>query len=492
MKPDSNFILFLFLISVSIGSCGQSGGQAEKTSQPNIVLIMLDDVSPDLFSCYGLPGAGETPNIDRLAREGVQFRTCYAASICAPTRAMIMTGRYGARNDVYFNSMWVDNGGDSLFIKNYSMGRLLKEAGYATAIAGKWHCGSKTPVEPEVGFEEYCLWEGMKEISRLPGPPEYKGGFENEATPSRYWHPSIIRNHELLETRPEDFGPEIFCDFICDFMERKVAENKPFFAYWPSVAPHGARNGTPTNPLRGEVGLMDKSPSAEENTERFKSLNEYLDLLVGRVIDKVEELGIADNTLILFTSDNGTAVTAKSRGVERGPHVPCIYWGGMVKQRGETDELTDFTDIVPTLLDLAGAEWPEKDAFDGKSLMPFLQGETDSHREWIYGFVATSQIVRSKEYLLEAVNSLLDYPEGRLYYTGNNRYWKDYRLVNNEPGHDSIRAVFNAVVEKYSPPGPTHPFWESRSGKNFLKMYTTEASREKHLHNHRDFRFNDE
>ena len=486
------FTVTMILVACLSGGCSPGTPGSGQDARHNIVLIMLDDVSPDLFSCYGQPGTGNTPNIARLAREGVQFRTCYAASICAPTRAMIMTGRYGANNDVYFNSMWVDNAGDSLFIKNFSMARLLKEAGYATAIAGKWHSGSKAPVEPEVGFDEYCLWEGLKEFSRLPGSPEYTGGYENETTTSRYWHPGIIRNHELVETRPDDFGPDIFCDFICDFMERKSNDNQPFFAYWPSVAPHGTRQGISTNPLRGEVGEMGRAPTPEESTERFRSLNEYLDLLVGRVVDKVEELGIEDNTLILFTSDNGTAVTAKSRGVERGPHVPCIYWGGMVKQRGSTDELTDFTDIAPTLLDIAGAEWPEEDAFDGKSLLPFLTGDTDSHRDWIYGFVGTSQIVRSKEYLLEAVNGLLGSQEGRLYYTGGNRYWRDYRLVNDEPGHDSIRGVFNSVVARYSPPGPDHPFWQTRTGQRFYEEYTSEASKQKHLHNHKDFRFNEE
>lgn len=491
MRQSVITLILIFLLGLSLGLKPESD-TADPSGKPNIVLIMLDDVSPDLFACYGLPGAAETPNIDRLATEGVMFKTCYASSMCAPARAMIMTGRYGSHNGVYYNSMWTNNSTDSLFINNYSMARLIREAGYATAIAGKWHCGSKAPCEPEVGFDEYCLWEGLNEIARLPGSPEYTGGYENETTTSRYWHPAIIRNHELVETSPDDFGPDIFCDFICDFMERKVKENKPFFAYWPSVAPHGTRQGQTTTPLRGEPGEMGKAPDQEESAERFRALNHYMDILVGKVIDKIEELGIEENTIVLFTSDNGTAVTGKTRAVERGPHVPCVYWGNMVKKRGATDELTDFTDIAPTLLELAGVDWPEPEAFDGQSLVPFLTGKTDSHRDWIYGFIATSQIVRSKDYLLEAVNDILGSPEGRLYYTGDNRFWKGYRLINEEPGHDSIRSAFNAVLEDYAPIGEDHPYWQSRDGKQFFEEYKTEQFKQKHLHNHNDYRFNEE
>lgn len=490
-----NYYIISMIVLLAAGmsaGCKTAKVGDDSSRKPNIVLIMLDDVSPDLYGCYGLPGAAETPNINRMSDEGVMFKTCYAASICAPTRAMIMTGRYGSNNGVYHNSMWTNHAADSLFINNYSMARLIREAGYSTAIAGKWHCGSKAPDEPEVGFDEYCLWEGLSQISRLPGSPEYTGGFENETTTSRYWHPGIIKNHELVVTSPDDFGPDIFCDFICDFMERKVKENKPFFAYWPSVAPHGTRQGITTTPLRGEVGEMGKAPDPEESAARFRALNHYMDLLVGKVVDKVKELGIEENTIILFTSDNGTAVTAKSRAVERGPHVPCVYWGGMVDQRGTTNELTDFTDIAPTLLELAGVEWPEPDAFDGQSLVPYLTGETDSHREWIYGYIATSQIVRSKHYLLEAVNEFHGSPEGRLYYTGDNRFWKDYRLVNDESGHDSIRRAFRAVLEEYAPVDMEHPYWQSQAGKRFFGEYNTEQFRDKHLHNHKDFRFNEE
>ena len=336
---------------------------AQKTKQPNILLIMLDDVSPEMYGCYGLPQAGETPNVDKLAEQGVMFKTCYASAMCAPSRVEIMTGQYGSSTGVTQNGLWLGNSKQDVYKDHQAFGKLLKEAGYATAIAGKWHAGNSMPYEEEVGFEEYCLWESLNEITKLPGSPEFKGQMEDEKTTSRYWHPGIIQNHKLLDTKPTDFGPDIFAGFIMDFMERKTKEGKPFLAYWPSVAPHGTRTGMPTNPLRGEVGDLGKKKDGKENELRFKSLNEYIDVLTGKVVQKIQDLGIADNTIIIFTSDNGTAVTAKTRGVERGSHVINIIAGAGVKKRGATDELTDFADIAPTLLDYAGGKLPKGKKF---------------------------------------------------------------------------------------------------------------------------------
>lgn len=465
---------------------------AQKTEQPNILLIMLDDVSPDLYGAYGLPQAVKTPNVDKLASEGVMFKTCYASAMCGPSRVEIMTGLYGTSTGVTHNSMWLGESNKNVYKDHQSFGKLLKDAGYATAIAGKWHAGRSMPYDKEVGFEEYCLWEGLKQIEKLPDSPEFKGQMEDHKTTSRYWHPGIIQNHKLLDTKPTDFGPDIFANFIMDFMERKTKEGKPFLAYWPSVAPHGTRTGMPTNPLRGEVGDLGKKKDGKENYERFKSLNEYVDVLIGKVLRKIEDLGIADNTIIIFTSDNGTAITAKTKGVERGPHVINIIAGAGVKKRGATDELTDFADIAPTLADYAGVKLPKSKTFDGISLRPFLTGETDETKEFIYGFISTSQIVRTKNYMLEVVNPMLGMPKGRFYYTAEHRFGKGYQLVNDDPKHAKERERFTEFLKDFPPITENHPYWQTKRGKRFLKEYTTQKSIEKHLYNHRDYKFYDE
>lgn len=465
---------------------------AQKTKQPNIVLIMLDDVSPDLYGCYGLPEAVKTPNVDKLAADGVMFKTCYASAMCGPSRVEIMTGRYGSSTGVTHNSMWLGNSSKDVYKDHQAFGKLLKDAGYATAIAGKWHAGRSMPYNDEVGFEEYCLWEGLKEIKKLPGSPEFNGQMEDEKTTSRYWHPGIIQNHKLLETKPTDFAPDIFAGFIMDFMGRKSKEGKPFLAYWPSVAPHGTRTGMPTNPLRGEIGDLGSKKDGKETYERFKSLNEYVDVLVGKVVQKISDLGIADNTIIIFTSDNGTAITAKTRGVERGPQVINIIAGAGIKQRGASDELTDFTDIAPTLVDYAGAKLPKGKKFDGISLKPFLTGATETTKEYIYGFISTSQIVRTKNYMLEVVNPMLGMPDGRFYYTGDHRYGKGYEFVNDNPDHKEERERFTNFLKDFPPITREDPFWETKRGKRFYKQYTNPKSVEKHLYNHRDYKFYDE
>ncbi|MHC4517063.1 MAG: sulfatase-like hydrolase/transferase [Planctomycetota bacterium] len=470
------------------------GQPAPDERRVNIILIMADDVSPDLYGCYGNKDV-HTPNLDRMAREGVMFRTCWATAMCAPTRAMIMTGRYGCRTGYYHNSIHIpqEDGSDRLFTYHHSFAKLLRQAGYATAIAGKWHCSANRPESPEVGFDEYCLWESVQRIQRLPGKPTFTGMWENttdNSTTSRYWHPGIIRNHVLAKTKPTDFGPAIFTDFLCDFMERK--KDQPFLAYFPMVSPHGTREGITTTPLYGAVGQMGRPSSRDEAQARFRALNEYIDVLVGRLWDEVERLGLADRTILIFTSDNGTAVTAKTRAVERGCRVPFIAFGGPVKKRGVTDELTDLTDILPTLLDFAGVAVPAGYELDGKSLKPFLTGQASTHRQWIYSNIACSVLVRTKRCLLEAVNPSLGLPRGRLYDCGDSRDGRGYRRISGAEETTKVCKIFEPILKKYPPLKTSHPFFRSAKGKRFLTEYTQPASIDKHLHNHDDYRFYDE
>ena len=469
-------------------------GPRARGTTPNIILIMSDDVSPDLYGCYGNTQV-HTPNLDRMAGEGVKFETAWATAMCAPTRAMILTGRYGFRTGFYHNSLQIpqqDNSND-LLKYHHCFGKLLKQAGYATAIAGKWHCSSSRPEGPDGGFDEYCLWESVREINKLPGSPKFSGAFEDtqaRTTTSRYWHPGIIQNHKLVETKPTDFGPDIYTDFLCDFMERK--KDEPFLAYYPMVSPHGTREGITTTPLRGAVGQMGKSSAPEENAARFRALNEYIDVLVGRLWGKVEALGLQDRTILIYASDNGTAVTAKTRAVERGCRVPFIAYGAGIKKRGTTQELTDLTDILPTLVDFAGAELPCDYEMDGQSLKPFLTGQTEAHREWIFSSIAASVLVRNRQYLLEAVNPMLGLPQGRLYYCQDSRDGHGYVRIK-EPGEKArVMAQFQPIVDRYPPLSADHPFWESTKGQRFHKIYTSPSDVAKHLHNHKDYQFYDE
>lgn len=226
---------------------------------------------------------------------------------------------------------------------------------------------------------------------------------------------------------------------------------------------------------------------------RFVNLIQYMDKLIGRLIAKAEQLGIYENTWFIFCADNGTAVTAKDRGVERGVHVPYVVKGPGVKRRGVTEELTDFADIAPTLLDITGLAHPTDVKFDGKSQVPFLTGRTERHRDWIYAYTGPVQVFRTKDYLLEARSPFYGKPVGRFYHTGNNRFGRDYQRVDNDPSHLSRRAEFEKIIQALpSHLEVGHPFWTSKLGRRWLDKNDKKEMAAKQLHNHPDYSFYDE
>jgi hypothetical protein len=178
--------------------------------------------------------------------------------------------------------------------------------------------------------------------------------------------------------------------------------------------------------------------------------------------------------------------------VERGCRIPFIVSGAGIKKRGATDEITDFADVLPTLVDFAGAGLPGGYEIDGKSLKPFLAGQTDRHRDWIYSIIGTTQLVRTKRYLLEVVNSLLGMPEGRLYDCGNNRDGRGYRKIIDPSEAVKARNIFDKILRKHPVPNKDNPFFKTRRGQRFLEEYTQPGAIEKHLHNHRKYKFYEE
>lgn len=488
-------VFLLYLVMTPLCNSSAIERQAQTSlKQPNIILIMADDVSPDIFGAYGQANAAKTPNIDKLARRGVMFKTAYATAMCGPSRAQIMTGRYANITGAYHNMIWLNDSHKRLYKDNLAFAKVLRKAGYATAIAGKWHAGKQMPYEDEVGFDEYSLWEMEHYINALPAGKKFTGLREDQKTTSRYWHPAYVENGLLLNTKASDYGPDIEANFIMDFMERKSKAKQPFLAYWPTVAPHGSRQGFPSTPHSGNVGFLGERKDKKGEWQRFLALNEYLDYLVGRVIDKIEALGIADNTIIIFTSDNGTAGKAKTRGVEKGVQVAHIVAGAGIKQRGLSEELTDFSDIMPTLIDFANAQsyLPAGYHFDGQSLKPYLTGKTNSHRPWIYGYISGSQILRTKDYLLEVVNPILGTPKGRLYQTGDSRWGQGYKLVSGQAEHTHAAQHFAKILKKYPALSSGLDYFNKGRGKQFLKEYLKQKNVERHLHNHKEYQFYDE
>lgn len=474
----------------------------KEDTRPNIVLIMADDVSPDLFSCFDelTPHHGEysgkTPNIDEFVKNGVVFKTAYAAAMCLPSRVCLMTGKYGSTTGVIWNDTYLEGGRRKVLEKHLSIGRILRDAGYATAIAGKWNCTYTQPFSKEGGFQEYCIWDTAAQVERITGkalaPDTIAWETPGEIT-SRYWNPCLISNGRLVSTKPNDFGPDICAEFIRNFIVKQAGKKKPFFAYWPTVAPHSCSGGVryPTNPDRGGTGDLG-SEDDPDTTERFASLVEHLDGQIGTIRKTLQDLGIADNTLLIFCSDNGTWPTGKTRGVERGCHVVFMAEGAGTKARGMTDELMDFTDIAPTLAEYAETEPRQAVPFDGVSLRSFFTGASDETKPVIQGFIMCTQTLRSKTHMLEAVDSVLGVPEGRFYDTGESRFWTGYERLDSHSTQPESWKKFQDFLVKYPPITEDHPYWKTQRGERELKAYRNPRKAREHLTNPDGYRFYDQ
>jgi len=387
--------------------------------KPNIVLIMADDVSWECFGSYGAEDY-KTPNIDALAKKGIQFNNCFSTPICTPSRVKIMSGKYNFRNYTHFGY---------LNPKEKTFGHLMQNAGYKTAIAGKWQLngikhkadGCKDNTRPyKAGFDEYCLWQ-------LTLPAIKKG----ENMTERYWSPPLEKNGKMLTIKDnhELYGPDIMSDFVCDFIERN--KDEPFFVYYPTVLVHDPFVPTPDNigdRPRTQISNL-RSKTKEEKKTNFVAMVNYLDKIVGKIVQQLEKVGQLDNTIILFTADNGThrKITSNWNGqqiaggkattTDMGTHVPLVaYWKGHTKGT-VIDDLIDFTDFYATIAEAANIELGADDPIDGRSFLPQLMGKKGKPRDWqlchyqpYHGKFIGRQYVRNANYKLYRDSSFFNVP----------------------------------------------------------------------------------
>ncbi len=333
--------------------------------KPNIILILADDLG---YECIGANGGKsyQTPHLDRIAQTGVRFEQCYAQPNCTPTRVQLMTGMSNVRNYVSFGS---------LEKSQTTFGHLFRDAGYATCIAGKWQLGSKDATLPgHFGFDEHCLWSML-------GRGE------------RYADPSLTLNGEF-KTFPGKYGPDVCQEFVVDFIRRN--RSRPFLVYYPMILTHGHYEATPDSKDYGQPSAKAKSA----NQQHFADMVAYMDKLVGGLTKELQSLGLSDNTLLLFTGDNGTGRGTTSTledGSEQdgekgsttraGMHVPLIAsWPGKMKPGTVCPDLVDMTDFLPTLCEAAGVVVPKTLTLDGRSFLPQISGEKGQPRDWIYSY----------------------------------------------------------------------------------------------------------
>ena len=423
LRPASRASIGLRLV-VALGllgavGCGEPAQDSEPDSEPvlgppNIVLIVADDLGAEGLGCYG--GAGDpTPRIDRLAREGVRFETCYTTPLCRPSRVLLLTGQYGFRTGFFGNDpAYKPEPGAAAVGRFPTFADLLRRAGYATGYVGKWGL-SGTPPELvfDCGFQEYLVY------AAYPNLPQSlrERYFRDSVYTSRYWRPTLLADGGWVSTTYEDYGPDLFADWAVAFMERHA--ERPFLLYYPMALLHVPIVETP-DPARSGARL----PASFEANLR------YTDHIVGRLADAVDELGLARRTVFVFTTDNGTQDFGKGEASERGARVPYIArWPGEIPAGSVSRALTDHADVLPTLAELAGlhadaiaaldadlraaGEASEPLVLDGQSLVPTLRDPKRPHREWIFSYVDAERMVRTERWLWESAHGLFDCGTGR-------------------------------------------------------------------------------
>lgn len=360
-------------------------------AQPNIVLILADNLGWGELGCYGggaIRGA-PTPHIDQLAAEGMRFLNFNVESDCVPTRSALMTGRHPVRTGALQS---VPAGlPQGLVPWERTIAEVLSDAGYATAMYGKWHLGDKEGRYPkDKGFDE---WYGIPRTTN-----------ESMFMDAVGFDPSVVALPYVMEgVRGQPAEPRELYDLemrrridaeltrrSCDFIRRKASDGKPFFLYVPLTQLH-----FPTIPNREFEGLTAKGDFADSLVE--------MDARVGQIYDAIDEQGLRDNTLFIFASDNGPEYRRPWRGsagmwtgtyhtaMEGALRVPCIVrWPGHVREGSVTNEIVHVVDLFPTLASAAGASIPSDRPIDGVDQMDFICGRQErSAREGFVYYIKT-------------------------------------------------------------------------------------------------------
>ena len=437
--------------------------KTNKTNKTNVILIMSDDLGYEALGCYG-GTSYKTPVLDKLANNGIRFTEAHVQPLCTPTRIQLMTGKYNSRNYIGFGLM---NPEEKTF------GHIMTKSGYKTLISGKWQLYSYNPpdIEPQMrnmgqkiedsGFDEYCVWHAHN--------TEDKG--------SRYKDPVIYQNGSYLTDTKGRYGEDLFCDYILDFIDRNKED--PFFVYYPMALTHRPFEPTPDSPeyknfdppankSLGSGKTFEDVEGWKDDSKYYKDMVEYHDKVIGRIVDKLKELNLSENTLIIYLGDNGTPVEVESqignttikggKGLpsDTGTHVPLICaWPGTV-DHGINQDLIDSTDFLPTILEVTNTTI-ENYHIDGQSFLAQLYGDKGNPREWLYFYYEPKnprrdRLNREPKFIFARDKKWKLYDDGRLFNMG-----KDLKELNpilkNEDTEDSQkgRVKLSEVLEEYTP-----------------------------------------
>ncbi len=355
---------------------------AAEKNPPNIIIIFMDDMGYGDLGCFGATKQ-KTPHLDRMAAEGMKLTSFYAAPACSVSRAQLLTGSYGPRINVPWVYMPVS--AEGLNLDEITIADHLKQKGYATACIGKWHIGDQTEFLPtKHGFDHYF------------GIPYSNDMLRKSTESGKHVHP-ILRDDKVIELITDDQQTEITESYTREAIQF-ISNNKekPFFLYLPHTAIH-----TPIFPGKNFQG--------KSNNGRVGDWIEEVDASTGRILDALRESKLAENTLVIFTSDNGPWLIKREDSGSAGPlrggkgstweggvRVPTIaWWPGKISAGSVVDTVAGTIDLLPTAVTLAGGTVPAEPVIDGRDISAVLLGKTKtSPREAHYYF---------KGYALEAI-----------------------------------------------------------------------------------------
>ena len=414
---------------------------AQANDRPNIILIMADDMGYEALSSNGSESC-KSPNLDKLAAKGVRFTNCFSNPICTPSRVKLMTGQYNVRNYVKFG--WLDR-------EQTTFAHQLKAAGYATAIAGKWQLGRDKDSPQHFGFEQSCLWQHTR---------SGRSNEDGKNIDRRFVNPQLEFNGVEKDFTNGEYGPQVCTDFICDFIDKN--KKKPFLVYYPMILTHCPFDPTPDStdwdPKR--LGSTTYKGDRNDPQRHFRDMVAYADKAVGQIVSQLEKSAVRDNTLIIFTGDNGTdtpivtpwngkkVVGGKGTMSDTGTRVPLIVnWPAGIRKAGRVvDDLVEFTDVFPTICEVTTAKLPKNHPGDGASIVPVLRNQAGARKkDWVYIWYRKQVMVRNKQYSFVAKqdgsNAALTRYEGSF----NGTKLKDSALTKTER---ALKKQFEATIAR--------------------------------------------
>ena len=420
MKIIKLFFLFLIIATASHAQSKKKKGNSKNAdSKPNIIFILADDLGIGNVSCYGADNY-QTPNIDKLAKEGLQFNHAYTAPLCGPSRALILTGRYAFRTGAVNQDMTSKMKPEV----ETMIPKILKTAGYVTSSSGKW---GQLPLGPaEFGFDDYLRFKGS-------------GLYRSSADKLEHY----TENGVDMVLQPNEYFPDIIQKHLIDFIIAN--KNNPFYAYYPMSHVHATIAATP-----------DSKPDSKD---LFADNILYMDKLVGQLMNTLDSLHLRENTLVIFFGDNGTSnpycnnspVNGKKLSGKKGEMKECgslvpmiANWPGKIAPSEKTDLLIDGSDFLPTFAELAGAELPKQNIIDGQSFLPQMLGKKGKDREWIFMELGNKWYVRNDKWKLNR--------EGELYDMSNSPFEEILVTAENSTSKsETARKELQAVLDNLAP-----------------------------------------